>query len=119
MKKNIRATMLALSLLAPAVHAQDTPNGDARPDARPDYTVSNWQSLTRDAARPDAKEQAGTEASRPCAQFRISDDMNARAGRIGLPAFMVTNHRAASDAGALQRPMVIQRPADQAYAEAP
>lgn len=119
MKKNIRATMLALSLLAPAVHAQDTPHGDARPDARADYTVSHWQSLTREAARPDAREPAGTEPDRPCAQFRISNDMNARAGRIGPSAFMLTNERAAGDTGTPQRPMVIHRPAEQAYSEAP
>ncbi|WP_170976881.1 hypothetical protein [Massilia sp. HP4] len=119
MKNNICATMLALSLLAPAVHAQDVSNSDARPHARADYTASNWQSLTRDAARPDVKEQAATEPDRPCAQFRISDDMNARAGRIGLSAFMLTNHRNAGETSALQRPAVINRAADQAFAEAP
>jgi|GEM_PF-2175564 len=119
MKKNIRATLLALSLLAPAVHAQDAPNGNASPDARADYSASNWQSLTRDAARPETKEQAVTEPDRPCAQFRISDDMNARAGRIGLSAFMLTNHRNPGETNALQRPAVITRAADQAFAEAP
>lgn len=119
MKKNFRAALLALSLLAPAVHAQDAPNGNASPDARADYSANDWQSLTRDAARPGAKQQVATEPGRPCAQFRISDDMNARAGRIGLSAFMLMNHRAAGDTGTLQRPMVINRPADQAFAEAP
>lgn len=119
MKKNIRATMLALSLLAPAAQAQDTPNGDARADTPADYTASNWQSLTRDAARPATKERAGTEPDRPCAQLRISDDVNARAGRIGPSAFMPTTHRAAGDAGTLQRPMAIERPAGQPFAEAP
>jgi len=119
MKKNICATMLALSLLAPAVHAQDSSNGDARPDARTDFSASNWQSLTRDAARPDAREQAATEPDRPCAQFRISADANARAGRIGLSAFMVTNHRNPGETNALQRPAVIVRTTDQAFAEAP
>lgn len=119
MKKNICATMLALSLLAPAVHAQDISNGDARPDARTDFSASNWQSLTRDAARPETKEHTGTEPDRPCAQFRISADANARAGRIGLSAFMVTNHRNPGETNALQRPAVIVRTTDQAFAEAP
>jgi len=119
MKKNIRAALLALSLLAPAVHAQDTPNSDARPDARADYSANNWQSLTRDAARPETKEQAVTEPDRPCAQYRISDDMNARAGRIGPSAFMLMNHRNPGETNALQRPAVMVRTTDQAFAEAP
>lgn len=118
MKKNIRAALLALSLLAPAVHAQDASNGNTSPDARADYSADNWQSLTRDAARPRTKQQAVTRPDRPCAQFRISDDMNARAGRIGLSAFMLTNHRNPGETNALQRPAVI-RAADQAFAEAP
>ncbi len=118
MKKNIRAALLALSLLAPAVYAQD--GIDTRPDPRADYTVNNWQSLTaRDVARQDAKEQRSAEPNGTCAQFRISDDMNARAGRVGLSAFMATSHRNPGDANTLQRPMAIVRAADQAYAEAP
>jgi hypothetical protein len=118
MKKNIRAALLALPLLAPAIYAQDS--ADARLDPRTDYTVNNWQSLTaRDAARQDAKEPRGAEPDQACAQFRISDDMNARAGRIGLSAFMSAPHRNPGDTNTLQRPMVIVRTADQAYAEAP
>lgn len=120
MKKNIRAALLALCLLAPAVHAQDSPSIDARPDPRADYAVNNWQSLAaRDTARPDQKEERHAEPDRACTQFRISNDMNARAGRIGLPVFMLTNHRNPGDANFLQRPAVIIRAADQAFAEAP
>jgi len=118
MKNNIRAALLALSLLAPAVYAQD--GADARPDPRADYTVNNWQSLTaRDTARQDAREQRGAEPDNACAQFRISGDMNARTGRVGPSAFMSANHRNPGDANTLQRPMAIVRAANQAYAEAP
>ena len=120
MKKNIRAALLALSLLAPAVHAQDRAGVDARPDPRTDDSVNHWQALAvRDAARQDAKEPRAAGQDQPCAQFRISNDMNARAGRIGLPAFMATNHRNPGDANMLQRPMAIVRATDGAYAEAP
>lgn len=118
MKKNIRAALLALPLLAPAVYAQD--GADARIDPRTDYSANNWQSLTaRDAARQDAKEPRAAEPDPAYAQFRISDDMNARAARVGLSAFMTATHRNPGDANTLQRPMTIVRATDQAYAEAP
>lgn len=120
MKKTIRATLLALSLFAPAVHAQHSPSNDSRLDPRPDRAVNNWQSLTtRDALVQVNKEQAAVAADRPCARLRISDDVNPRAGRIGLPVFLLAQQRQGGQAHALRRPAVILRAGDQAFAEAP
>lgn len=120
MKNTLRAALLALSLLAPAVHAQDGAPVDARPDRRADYAVNNWQSLAaRDTVRQEQQEERRAAPDRACTQLRISNDMNAGAGRIGLPVFMLTNHRNPGDASSLQRPAVIIRASDQALAEAP
>lgn len=74
MTKMIFASLLALSLLAPHAHARDEDIGAGS-------AASTWQYAV---------------TSRASDRFRISDSQNARADRVGLPAYVVAEQRVAA-----------------------
>jgi len=70
-----------------------------------DYAVNSWLSLTAQGlVRQDAEEHYGAELSWAFAKFRISDDLNVRLGRIGLPVFMISDYRNVGYANTMLRP---------------
>lgn len=70
-----------------------------------DYAVNNWLSLTAQGlVRQDAEEHYGAELSWAFARLRISDDINVRVGRIGLPVFMISDYRNVGYANTMLRP---------------
>lgn len=70
-----------------------------------DYRVNDWLSLTgQGLVRQDAEEHYGAELSWAFAKFRISDDLNVRVGRVGLPVFMISDYRNVGYANTMLRP---------------
>lgn len=70
-----------------------------------DYAVNNWLSLTAQGlVRQDAEEHFGAELSWAFAKFRISDALNVRVGRVGLPVFMISDYRNVGYANTMLRP---------------
>ena len=70
-----------------------------------DYAVNDWLSLTAQGlVRQDAEEHYGAELSWAFAKFRISDSLSVRAGRIGLPVFMISDYRNVGYANTMLRP---------------
>jgi len=98
------ASLMALSLVAPGVLAQDhavkTHSFDVKAASisslQAGRSANSWQSLTgqvlvnKPAAQAVKTVQAGMRW--PLASFRIADNHGVRVGRVGLPVFMTSNN---------------------------
>ncbi|MGJ9417896.1 hypothetical protein ACHAC9_09040 [Massilia sp. CMS3.1] len=72
-----------------------------------DVTVNNWLSFTgQGLVRRDAEDDFGAELAWAFAKARISDQFSVRVGRIGLPAFMISDYRNVGYANTFLRPPV-------------
>jgi hypothetical protein len=70
-----------------------------------DYKVNNWLSLTgQGLVRKDAQDDFGAEASWAFAKAKVSDDVSFRIGRMGMPAFMISDYRNVGYANTMLRP---------------
>jgi len=70
-----------------------------------DYTVNNWLSLTgQGLVRKDAQDDFGAELAWAFAKAKVSDDVSIRVGRMGLPAFMISDYRNVGYANTMLRP---------------
>ena len=70
-----------------------------------DYKVNNWLSLTgQGLVRKDAQNDFGAEASWAFAKAKVSDDVSFRIGRMGMPAFMISDYRNVGYANTMLRP---------------
>jgi hypothetical protein len=70
-----------------------------------DYTVNSWLSVTgQGLVRKDAEDDFGAELSWAFAKARINDELSVRAGRIGLPVFMISDYRNVGYANTFLRP---------------
>jgi hypothetical protein len=70
-----------------------------------DYAVNNWLSVTgQGLVRKDAQDDFGAELSWAFAKAKLSDDVSFRVGRIGVPAFMISDYRNVGYANTMLRP---------------
>ncbi|MCC2957938.1 hypothetical protein LK542_20160 [Massilia sp. IC2-477] len=70
-----------------------------------DYAVNDWLSLTgQGLVRKDGEDNFGAELSWAFAKFKLSDQLSVRAGRMGLPAFMISDYRNVGYANTFVRP---------------
>ena len=59
-----------------------------------DIGINNWLSFTgQGLVRRDAEDDYGAEAAWAFAKAKINDNFSVRVGRIGLPAFMISDYR--------------------------
>ncbi|MFC5550966.1 hypothetical protein [Massilia aerilata] len=72
-----------------------------------DYAINSWLSVTgQGLVRKDAEDDFGAELSWAFAKARINDELSVRAGRIGLPVFMISDYRNVGYANTFLRPPV-------------
>ncbi len=72
-----------------------------------DYTVNSWLSVTgQGLVRKDAEDDFGAELAWAFAKAKINDELSVRAGRIGLPVFMISDYRNVGYANTFLRPPV-------------
>ena len=72
-----------------------------------DIGVNSWLSFTAQGlVRRDAEQEYGAELGWAFAKARISDQASVRVGRIGLPAFMISDYRNVGYANNFLRPPV-------------
>ncbi len=70
-----------------------------------DYAVNNWLSVTgQGLVRKDAQDDFGAELAWAFAKAKVSDDVSIRVGRMGLPAFMISDYRNVGYANTMLRP---------------
>ncbi|QJD99189.1 hypothetical protein HH212_03350 [Massilia forsythiae] len=70
-----------------------------------DYRVNDWLSVTgQGLVRKDATDDYGAELTWAFAKAKISDNLSVRAGRVGLPAFMISDYRNVGYANTFLRP---------------
>jgi hypothetical protein len=70
-----------------------------------DYAVNSWLSVTgQGLVRKDAQDDFGAELSWAFAKSKVSDDVSFRVGRIGVPAFMISDYRNVGYANTMLRP---------------
>jgi hypothetical protein len=70
-----------------------------------DYAVNSWLSVTgQGLVRKDAQDDFGAELAWAFAKARVSDDVAIRAGRMGVPAFMISDYRNVGYANTMLRP---------------
>ncbi len=70
-----------------------------------DYTVNEWLSLTgQGLVRKDGEDDFGAELSWAFAKVKLSDEVSVRVGRMGLPAFMISDYRNVGYANTFLRP---------------
>jgi len=70
-----------------------------------DYAVNDWLSLTgQGLVRKDGEDNFGAELSWAFAKFKVSDALSVRVGRMGLPAFMISDYRNVGYANTFLRP---------------
>jgi len=70
-----------------------------------DYAVNDWLSLTgQGLVRKDGEDNFGAELSWAFAKFKVSDELSVRVGRMGLPAFMISDYRNVGYANTFLRP---------------
>lgn len=70
-----------------------------------DYTVNDWLSLTgQGLVRKQAQDDYGAELSWAFAKAKVSSDVSVRVGRVGLPAFMISDYRNVGYANTMLRP---------------
>ncbi len=72
-----------------------------------DIGINNWLSFTgQGLVRHDADDQYGAELAWAFAKAKINDQLSVRVGRIGLPAFMISDYRNVGYANTFLRPPV-------------
>jgi hypothetical protein len=72
-----------------------------------DYPINSWLSVTgQGLVRKDAEDDFGAELSWAFAKAKINDELSVRAGRIGLPVFMISDYRNVGYANTFLRPPV-------------
>ena len=72
-----------------------------------DYAINSWLSVTgQGLVRKDAEDDFGAELSWAFAKAKINDELSVRAGRIGLPVFMISDYRNVGYANTFLRPPV-------------
>lgn len=72
-----------------------------------DVGVNSWLSLTAQGlVRRDAEEEYGAELAWAFAKAKLNDQFSVRLGRIGLPAFMISDYRNVGYANTFLRPPV-------------
>jgi|AraplaDrversion2_2_1032049.scaffolds.fasta_scaffold01194_10 hypothetical protein len=72
-----------------------------------DYSINSWLSVTgQGLVRKDAEDDFGAELSWAFAKAKINDELSVRAGRIGLPVFMISDYRNVGYANTFLRPPV-------------
>lgn len=72
-----------------------------------DVGVNSWLSFTAQGlVRRDAEDDFGAELAWAFAKARINDQFSVRVGRIGLPAFMISDYRNVGYANTFLRPPV-------------
>jgi hypothetical protein len=72
-----------------------------------DVRINDWLSFTgQGLVRRDAEDDYGAELSWAFAKFKVSDQFSVRVGRIGLPAFMISDYRNVGYANTFLRPPV-------------
>lgn len=72
-----------------------------------DVRINDWLSFTgQGLVRRDAEDDYGAELGWAFAKARINDQFSVRAGRIGLPAFMISDYRNVGYANTFLRPPV-------------
>ena len=70
-----------------------------------DYAVNSWLSVTgQGLVRKDAQDDFGAELAWAFAKAKVSDDVAIRAGRMGVPAFMISDYRNVGYANTMLRP---------------
>jgi predicted porin len=70
-----------------------------------DYTVNSWLSLTgQGLVHKDGEDDYGAELSWAFAKAKLSDNLSVRVGRMGLPAFMISDYRNVGYANTFLRP---------------
>ena len=70
-----------------------------------DYAVNSWLSVTgQGLVRKDAQDDFGAELAWAFAKAKVSDDVSIRVGRMGLPAFMISDYRNVGYANTMLRP---------------
>ncbi len=70
-----------------------------------DYAVNSWLSVTgQGLVRKDAQDDFGAELAWAFAKAKVSDDLAIRVGRMGLPAFMISDYRNVGYANTMLRP---------------
>ena len=70
-----------------------------------DIGINNWLSFTgQGLVRHDADDQYGAELAWAFAKAKINDQFSVRVGRIGLPAFMISDYRNVGYANTFLRP---------------
>ena len=70
-----------------------------------DYAVNSWLSVTgQGLVRKDAQDDFGAELAWAFAEAKVSDDVSIRVGRMGLPAFMISDYRNVGYANTMLRP---------------
>jgi len=70
-----------------------------------DYTANDWLSYTgQGLVRKDGLDNFGAELTWAFAKARINDQFSVRVGRIGLPAFMISDYRNVGYANTFLRP---------------
>jgi hypothetical protein len=70
-----------------------------------DYTVNSWLSVTgQGLVRKDAQDDFGAELAWAFAKAKVSDDVAIRVGRMGVPAFMISDYRNVGYANTMLRP---------------
>ncbi|HWJ93521.1 MAG TPA: hypothetical protein VNT33_02285 [Telluria sp.] len=72
-----------------------------------DLPVNSWLSLTAQGlVRKDAEDDYGAELAWAFAKARLSDQLNVRVGRMGLPVFMISDYRNVGYANTMLRPPI-------------
>lgn len=72
-----------------------------------DLGVNSWLSLTAQGlVRKDAEDDYGAELAWAFAKARLSDTLNVRVGRMGLPVFMISDYRNVGYANTMLRPPI-------------
>jgi hypothetical protein len=82
-----------------------TPSVDSNLGLQADYSVNSWLSLTgQGLVRKDAEDDYGAELTWAFAKAKVSDNLSIRVGRIGLPAFLISDYRNVGYANTFLRP---------------
>ena len=72
-----------------------------------DYTINDWLSVTgQGLVRKDAEDDYGADLTWAFVKAKVSDDVSIRAGRVGLPVFMISDYRNVGYANTFLRPPV-------------
>ena len=92
-----------------ATGAKKTPRTgvDSNLGLQADVRINDWLSFTgQGLVRRDAEDDFGAELAWAFAKFKVSDQFSVRVGRMGLPAFMISDYRNVGYANTFLRPPV-------------